>query len=84
MTVFTYPETAHVRRHGPLDSRDALALLWPVARALQAIHGRGVLHRCLTPWSILIRKDDPPLDTDEEDVRDDETPDDTFEEGDED
>src|SRR5262245_34719795 len=46
----------HVKRNGPLSPEDALAILWPIARALQAAHNRGVLHRSLSPASILIRR----------------------------
>ena len=37
-----------------------LSIAWPVARALQAAHGRGVLHRSLRPGSLLVRKDATP------------------------
>lgn len=43
-----------VRREGPLDPEDAFAILWPIARVLQLAHNRGVLHRSLTPWSVLL------------------------------
>src|SRR5262249_34741454 len=58
----------HVKRCGPLSPADALAILWPIARALQAAHNRGVLHRSLSPASILIRRVEiePPDEPDEE------------------
>ena len=30
---------------------------WPIGRALQALHGRGILHRSLRPGRVLIRRD---------------------------
>lgn len=50
----------YVRRHGPLAPDDALAVLWPVARALQAAHARGVLHRGLGPSCVLVRRVEAP------------------------
>src|SRR5262245_40746375 len=46
----------HIKRNGPLAPDDALAILWPIARALQAAHNRGVLHRSLSPVGVLIRR----------------------------
>src|SRR5262249_21622104 len=33
----------HVTQHGPLSPEDWLEICWPLARALQAVHGRGIL-----------------------------------------
>ena len=41
-------------RDGPLDGRDAAALLEPVARAVHYAHGRDVVHRDLKPRNILL------------------------------
>src|SRR4029079_12852819 len=49
----------YIRRHGPLSTEDAFAVLWPIARVLQDAHNRGVLHRSLTPWSVLLQPHDP-------------------------
>jgi tetratricopeptide (TPR) repeat protein len=57
----------HVKRNGPLAPPDALAVLWPVARALQAAHSRGVLHRSLCPSCILVRRVPVPEDTSRKD-----------------
>ncbi|HEY7327121.1 MAG TPA: tetratricopeptide repeat protein [Gemmataceae bacterium] len=44
----------HVAQHGPLPADDWLCIAWPLARALQAAHGRGILHRCLQPASVML------------------------------
>jgi tetratricopeptide (TPR) repeat protein len=44
----------HVAQHGPLTPEDWLAIAWPLARALQAAHGRGILHRSLRPTAVLL------------------------------
>ncbi|MHB1425057.1 MAG: tetratricopeptide repeat protein [Gemmataceae bacterium] len=44
----------HVSQHGPFAPDDWLAIAWPLARALQAIHGRAILHRCLRPAAVLL------------------------------
>jgi tetratricopeptide (TPR) repeat protein len=49
--------TEHVARHGPLPPEEWLAVAWQVARALQAAHDRGVLHRSLRPACVLARRD---------------------------
>ncbi|MGL4553527.1 MAG: protein kinase domain-containing protein, partial [Gemmataceae bacterium] len=47
---------AFIAANGPLSPDDALEVAWPVARVLQALHGRGVLHRCLRPSSVLVKR----------------------------
>jgi tetratricopeptide (TPR) repeat protein len=44
----------HVAQHGPLAAEDWLSVIWPLARALQALHGRGILHRSLRPAAVLL------------------------------
>ena len=46
LEYFEAPTLAeHIARHGPLSPAEWFEVCWPLARALQAIHGRGVLHR---------------------------------------
>jgi tetratricopeptide (TPR) repeat protein len=45
----------HIAVNGPFTPEDWLHVGWPLARALQALHGRGVLHRSLRPAAVLIR-----------------------------
>ena len=45
----------------PMELRDAVRLLRPVASALDHAHGRGVLHRDIKPANILIRNDGTPV-----------------------
>ncbi len=47
----------HVAQHGPLTPEEWLAVCWPLARALHAAHGRGILHRSLRPGAVLLRRD---------------------------
>src|SRR5262249_59768960 len=47
----------HVARHGPLPPDEWLEIVWPIARALQALHNRGVLHRGLRPGAVLLRQE---------------------------
>ncbi|MFO0926491.1 MAG: tetratricopeptide repeat protein [Gemmataceae bacterium] len=47
---------AHIHAHGPLAPEEFLDVAWPIARALQALHGRLVLHRCLRPGAVLVRR----------------------------
>ena len=49
--------TEYIARHGPLAPDDWFDLAWPIARALQALHGRGVLHRTLNPDTVLVCKE---------------------------
>lgn len=50
------PLDQFLHRHGPLSPEEALEVAWPLARALQAIHHRGVLHRCLRPSAVMIQR----------------------------
>ena len=47
----------HVAKHGPLAPDDWLAVGWQIGRGLQALHGRGVLHRSLRPSAVLVRRE---------------------------
>jgi tetratricopeptide (TPR) repeat protein len=44
----------YVAEQGPLTPEDWLAIAWPLARALHAIHGCGILHRSLRPTAVLL------------------------------
>ncbi len=52
------------RRGQRLEPRDILALLRPIASALQAAHNAGIIHRDLKPSNILLRRDGTPILTD--------------------
>jgi hypothetical protein len=51
-----------VLRDGPVGPATALALLKPVADALDAAHGAGLVHRTLSAESVLLEGDLPKLD----------------------
>ncbi|MGH7169542.1 MAG: tetratricopeptide repeat protein [Gemmataceae bacterium] len=44
----------HVAQHGPLSPDEWLQIAWPLARALQAAHGCGILHRSLRPAAVML------------------------------
>ncbi|MBX3465876.1 MAG: protein kinase [Planctomycetes bacterium] len=48
-------------RRGPLDPRQAAALVRDLARAVAAVHAVGVLHRDLKPHNVIVRPDGAPV-----------------------
>src|SRR5206468_5547957 len=46
-----------VARNGPLPPEEWMQVAWPLARALQGLHARGLLHRSLRPGCILLRRE---------------------------
>ena len=46
---------ARLTRAGPLDPREAARLVARLARAIEACHAQGVLHRDLKPGNVLLR-----------------------------
>lgn len=44
----------HIAQQGPLRPEEWLTIAWPLARALQAAHGRAILHRSLRPSAVLL------------------------------
>jgi serine/threonine protein kinase len=45
-------------RDGPLKPEEAVALLLPIASAMQAAHGHGIIHRDLKPDNIMLARTD--------------------------
>ena len=52
------------RLHGPVDWRQAVRWLIPVAEALSYAHQHGIVHRDVKPGNILFDKEDQPILTD--------------------
>ncbi|KKZ72424.1 serine/threonine-protein kinase, partial [Streptomyces showdoensis] len=48
-----------VREHGPLPADSVLALALGLLRALQGIHGAGILHRDLKPSNVMLTVEGP-------------------------
>jgi tetratricopeptide (TPR) repeat protein len=48
----------YIAKNGALGTVDLLAIAKPMAEALQAAHGRGLLHTSIQPGHILVRKED--------------------------
>jgi tetratricopeptide (TPR) repeat protein len=46
-----------IAQNSALPPDSALEILWPIARALQALHSRGMLHRSLRPSCVLVRRE---------------------------
>lgn len=45
-----------IAQNGALSPEDWMEIGWPLGRALQALHNRGVLHRSLRPGCVLVRR----------------------------
>ena len=56
--------TLKERLHGPVDWRQAVRWLIPVAEALSYAHQRGIVHRDVKPANILFDEEDQPILTD--------------------
>ena len=56
--------TLKERLHGPVDWRQAVRWLIPVAEALSYAHQHGIVHRDVKPANILFDKEDQPILTD--------------------
>ena len=48
---------AYLKKQGPLSPEVAFAILWPIARALQAAHKAGITHRDLKPENVFLTFD---------------------------
>ncbi len=48
---------SYLEKHAPLEPGHALAILWPVGRALVAAHKAGVAHRDLKPENVFLTFD---------------------------
>lgn len=48
-----------LRTHGPLGREDVRLMALDLVRALQYIHGRGIVHRDIKPSNVLTRRTDP-------------------------
>lgn len=48
---------AHVRKHGPLEMKEAVRIAMQVASGLAAAHRQGLIHRDIKPANILIEQD---------------------------
>ncbi len=46
-----------VAKQGPMNPEDWFEVAWCLARALQTVHNRGLLHRSLRPGSVLLRRE---------------------------
>ena len=47
----------YIEKNGTLSPEEAMALMRPVAEALQAAHKRGILHRDVKPGNLLVQKE---------------------------
>jgi len=53
-------ETILSESDGPCEPKWVLQVLWRLAAALHAVHGRGILHRDLKPSNIIVAEDGQP------------------------
>jgi hypothetical protein len=45
-----------IARNGALSPEEWMEIAWPMGRAIQALHNRGILHRSLRPGCVLVRR----------------------------